>query len=258
MSGLRIAVLGLGEAGGEIARDLVAAGADVRGFDPRVPAGPGIEGRTDEADAVRDAEVVLSVNSSHDAIPALTNALPALGAGTIWADLNTASPGTKAALAVATDAPVVDVALMSPVPGKGLRTPMLVSGEGAERYADLLRPLGADVVVQPGSAGTAISRKLLRSVFYKGLAAAVVEALAGAEAAGCADWLAANVSAELAGFDEHALTRLVEGTHRHARRRADEMAAAAEQLRELGVEPRAATAAHDLLAALRDAPGGTA
>ena len=31
---LRIAVLGLGEAGSEIARDLVAAGADVRGYDP--------------------------------------------------------------------------------------------------------------------------------------------------------------------------------------------------------------------------------
>ena len=31
---VRIAVLGLGEAGSEIARDLVAAGADVRGYDP--------------------------------------------------------------------------------------------------------------------------------------------------------------------------------------------------------------------------------
>jgi 3-hydroxyisobutyrate dehydrogenase-like beta-hydroxyacid dehydrogenase len=135
---------------------------------------------------------------------------------------------------------------------------MLVSGTAATRFAGLLAPLGAQVTVQPGPAGTAISRKLLRSVFYKGLAAAVVEALAGAEAAGCADWLAANISAELAGFDEHAIDRLVDGTHRHARRRADEMAAAAEQLRELGVEPRSATAAHDLLAALRDTPGGPA
>jgi 3-hydroxyisobutyrate dehydrogenase-like beta-hydroxyacid dehydrogenase len=158
------------------------------------------------------------------------------------------------------DRPVVDVALMSPVPGLGLRTPMLVSGSHAERYAELLRPLGAEVTVQPGAAGAAISRKLLRSVFYKGLAAAVVEALAGAEAAGCADWLAGNIAAELAGFDESSIHRLVDGTHRHARRRVDEMAAAAEQLRELGVPARSATAAHDLLVALRDAPssGGPA
>ena len=123
---------------------------------------------------------------------------------------------------------------MSPVPGKGLRTPMLVSGEAADRYAELLAGLGADVAVQPGPVGTAISRKLLRSVFYKGLAAAVVEALRGAEAAGCADWLRGNIAAELAGFDERTVDRLVDGTHTHARRRADEMAAATEQLRGAG------------------------
>ena len=261
--GTRIAVLGLGEAGGEIARDLVAAGADVRGYDPKVTPDDGILARDDEADAVRDAELVLSANSSHDALTALTHARPGLRPGTVWADLNTASPGVKVSLveAAGPDVAVADVALMSPVPGKGLRTPMLVSGDAGDaavRYAALLRPLGAQVTVQPGPAGAAISRKLLRSVFYKGLAAAVVEALEGAEAAGCADWLAANIAGELAGFDETALDRLVDGTHRHARRRADEMAAAAEQLRELGVPPRAATAAHDLLAALRDAPGGPA
>ncbi|HEY2195814.1 MAG TPA: DUF1932 domain-containing protein [Actinomycetospora sp.] len=251
---LTVALLGLGEAGGEIARDLAAAGADVRGYDPKVAPPPGVDPRTDEADAVRDAELVLSANSSHDAAVALANALPGLRPGTVFADLNTASPGVKAGLVTTAGgaADVVDVALMSPVPGKGLRTPMLVSGPASDRYAAMLTPLGAQVTVQPGPAGTAISRKLLRSVFYKGLAAAVVEALEGARAAGCEDWLAGNVSAELAGFDEHAIDRLVDSTHRHARRRTDEMAAAAEQLRELGVEPRVATAAHDLLAALRD------
>ena len=200
---LRIAVLGLGEAGSEIARDLVAAGADVRGYDPKGISVDGVQPRGSEADAVADADLVLSVNSSHDAMTALENALPALRAGTLWADLNTASPGLKEALAdraASATSPVVDVALMSPVPGKGLRTPMLVSGEAADRYAELLAGLGADVAVQPGPVGTAISRKLLRSVFYKGLAAAVVEALRGAEAAGCADWLRGNIAAELAGL----------------------------------------------------------
>jgi 3-hydroxyisobutyrate dehydrogenase-like beta-hydroxyacid dehydrogenase len=250
----RIAVLGLGEAGSLIARDLVAAGADVRGYDPKGIAVEGVQPRGSEAEAVADADVVLSVNSSHDAMTALENALPALAAGTLWADLNTASPGVKKALADrAAPVEVVDVALMSPVPGKGLRTPMLVSGDAAGRYAELLAGLGADVVVQPGPVGTAISRKLLRSVFYKGLAAAVVEALRGAEAAGCADWLRANVAAELAGFDERTVDRLVDGTHTHARRRADEMAAATEQLQELGVPARTAAAARDLLVELRDA-----
>lgn len=256
MTAVRIALLGLGEAGGEIARDLVAVGADVRGYDPRVAPPTGVAARTDEADAVRDAGLVLSVNSSHDAVPALLNAVPSLAPGTIWADLNTAAPAIKAELAWLCSpfaVEVVDVALMAPVPGKGLRTPMLVSGEGAVRYAEIMTGLGAEVTIQPGRAGEAISRKLLRSVFYKGLAAAVVEALAAGEAAGCGDWLRANISTELAGFDEQTIDRLVDGTHRHARRRADEMAAASEQLIDLGVRPRIVAAARDLLVELRDA-----
>ncbi|MFG1605981.1 DUF1932 domain-containing protein [Actinoplanes sp. NPDC049265] len=251
----RIAVLGLGEAGSEIARDLAGAGASVRGFDPAVAPPPGVEARASDADAVRDAELVLSVNSSHDAIPALEASLDALRPGTIWADLNTAAPDVKAALeamAAPRTVTVVDVALMSPVPGKGLRTPMLISGAAAREFSELLTPLGARVSIQDGPAGAAIGRKLLRSVFYKGLAAAVVEALAAAEAAGCADWLRGNIADELAGFDQHTIERLVDGTHRHARRRADEMAAATEQLRSLGVEPRIASAARDLLDELKD------
>ena len=262
---LQVAVLGLGEAGSEIARDLVQAGADVRGYDPRMEIIArttdldGVERRADEADAVRDASLVLSVNSGHDAMQALTNAMPQLPRGTIWADLNTAAPSVKAALAgllAGSGRPVVDVALMAPVPGHGLRTPMVVSGEAAEQFSDLLRPLGAEIAVQDGPAGAAISRKLLRSVFYKGLAAAVTEALAGAEAAGCRDWLWENISAELTGFDGRTIDRLVDGSVRHARRRADEMAAAADQLADLGVTPRVAAAARDVLVELRDAATG--
>jgi 3-hydroxyisobutyrate dehydrogenase-like beta-hydroxyacid dehydrogenase len=257
----RIAVLGLGEAGGEIARDLVAAGADVRGYDPRAAPPPGVPARADEADAVRDADLVLSVNSALDAPVALRHALPALRPDTVWADLNTGSPGLKQRLARTAeprDVPVVDVALMSPVPGRGLRTPMVAAGPAATRFADVLRGFGATVDVLDGPTGAASSRKLLRSVFYKGLAAAVVEALDGARAAGCEDWLRENVAAELAGFDERTIDRLVAGSHAHARRRAEEMAAASEQQAELGVPPRVAAAARDLLADLGAAGGSGA
>lgn len=254
---MKIALLGLGEAGSEIARDLVAAGVDVRGYDPKVPHVDGVEPRDGEADAVRDADVVLSANSSHDAMTALENALPGLRPGTIWADLNTAAPGLKAALerTAGERAEVVDVALMAPVPGRGLRTPMLVSGAAAGRYAEILTGLGAEVTVQPGPVGEAISRKLLRSVFYKGLAAAVVEAVAAADTAGCGEWLRGNIGAELAGFDDRTIDRLLEGTRKHARRRADEMTAATEQLGDLGIPPRISAATRDLLAELRDTGG---
>jgi hypothetical protein len=87
----------------------------------------------------------------------------------------------------------------------------------------------------------------LRSVFFKGLAAAVVEALEAGRAAGCEDWLRANIAEELASSDAETVDRLVSGTYVHAKRRADEMAASAEMLRDLGVEPLMASASRDLL-----------
>jgi 3-hydroxyisobutyrate dehydrogenase-like beta-hydroxyacid dehydrogenase len=230
----------------------------VRGFDPKVAAGPGITECASDADASRGAAVVLALTSAHEAKDTLTQALPGVGHDAIYADLNTASAGLKAdlaGLAAAAGIAFADVALMATVPGNGLRTPMLVSGPAAEPYARALGHLGATVEVLPGPAGAASARKLVRSVFYKGLAAAVVEALRAARAAGCEDWVRDNIRAELDGFSAATLDRLEQGSIRHARRRADEMAASADLLRELGVPPRIATASEQWLAQLRDEQG---
>ena len=87
-----IAVLGLGEAGSLIARDLLAAGAGVRGYDPAVAADPGLTDTRGEAEAARGAHLVLSVNSAKAAVDAFRAGLPGLGPDALWADLNTASP----------------------------------------------------------------------------------------------------------------------------------------------------------------------
>lgn len=251
MSGpLTIAVLGLGEAGGAIAADLAAVGAAVRGYDPAVPASGTMTAAADEADAAAGADLVLSVNSSKAAIGALEAGAEGLAPGAVWADLNTAAPGLKrelAARAAARGAAFADVAIMAPVPGRGLRTPMLASGSGAPEAARLLGGLGASVDVLHEDAGAAAERKLLRSVFFKGLAAAVVEALEAGRAAGREQWLRDNIVEELTSADAGTVDRLVEGSHRHSVRRSDEMAAAAAMLTELGVEPAVAAASRDLL-----------
>ncbi|MFG1706539.1 DUF1932 domain-containing protein [Nonomuraea sp. M3C6] len=247
---LQVAVLGLGEAGSAISAGLVAAGAQVHGYDPAAGTPPGIVETGSEADAVRGADLVLSVNSAAAAEEALRNALPGVAPATLWADLNTAAPAVKRRLAEIADQAgfaFADVALMAPVPGRGLRTPMLASGRHAGRYAGLLTPLGARVDVLDGPAGLAAERKLLRSVFFKGLAAAVVEALRAGRAAGCEDWLRENIAGELAAADAATVQRLVDGTHRHAVRRAAEMRAATDMLTDLGVPPLITRATADLL-----------
>ena len=245
-----VAVLGLGEAGSEIAAGLSAAGAVVRGFDPRVRAGAGVVECAGDADACQGADVVLAPTCAHEAESALTAALPGVDRAAIYADMNTASSGLKAHLArLAAGAGIgfADVALMSPVPGNGLRTPMLASGPAAQQFARVFGQLGATVEVLPGPAGAAAARKLLRSVFFKGLAAAVTEALRAARAAGCEDWLRENIRHELVSASAATVERLERGSVLHARRRADEMAAATELLRQLGVPPRVCAASEQWL-----------
>jgi 3-hydroxyisobutyrate dehydrogenase-like beta-hydroxyacid dehydrogenase len=143
-----------------------------------------------------------------------------------------------------------DVALVGTVPATGLRTPALVSGAGAERFAGLFGPLGMPVEVVGREPGDAAGLKLLRSVFMKGVAAAALESLAAARAAGAEGRVRADLAAVLG---EPLLGRLLTGSEAHAARRVDEMRAAAAYLDELGVEPRIATAAAEWLAQLRDA-----
>ena len=64
---------GLGEAGSAIARDLVRAGANVRGYDPAATAADDITGTASEAEAARGADLVLSVNSAKAAVDAVRN-----------------------------------------------------------------------------------------------------------------------------------------------------------------------------------------
>lgn len=257
MSGV-IAVLGFGEAGSLLARDLVAAGASVRGFDPAVPAPEGVTGAASDAEAVTGADLVLSVNSAKEAVAALDASLDAMRPGAVWADLNTAAPAVKQRLAEiggSRGVPVADIAMMAPVPGRGLRVPMLASGEAAGEVAGRLRGFGADVEVLDGPAGLAATRKLLRSVFYKGMAASIVEALDAARAAGYEDWLREHIAEELEKADSRTVERIVTGTRQHAVRRGAEMAAAAEMLADFGVEPimaDASRALHERLAAEKD------
>ncbi len=253
----RVCVLGLGEAGSRLGADLVAAGIEVHGFDPVVAEAPkGLVRAPDAVAAVGGADVVLSLTTARAALGAARSVVSALERRSVYADLNTSSPALKRELAdVLADADrrFADVELLGAVPARGLGTPALASGSGAEAFADLLRPLGMPVEVVSREAGDAAALKLLRSVFMKGLAAAAIESTRAAEVTGHGEWLRAQV-AEIVG--EPLLERLLEGSRAHAVRRVEEMEAASALLRDLGVEPHVAAASAALLSDLaRDADG---
>ena len=251
---IRVALLGLGEAGSAFAADFIALGLPTAGWDP-VPTRTvsGLRRAESACEAVTGADLVLSLNSGASALPAAEAAAAAFSPRSLFADLNTTGIAVKREIAAAVHsagASFADVALLAPVPGRGVRTPALASGDGAARYAEILSSVGATIDVVGPEPGAAAARKLLRSVFMKGLAASVLESLAAAEATGCADWLRADIAATLRDADESLVDRLVSGSARHAGRRITELEAAAELLRELGVEPHVAQAAADVLRGL--------
>lgn len=238
-------LFGLGEAGSLLADDLVKAGADVTAYDPAdVPTPTGVNRRAHPALALRpvdrSVDVVLSATGGTESRLALLQAVDAIDAGTIYADISTAAPGIKLDLAdeaIRRDVEFVDVALLGMVPGNGLATPGLAAGPGAGRLADLVNPLGARLEPITGPPGTATAKKLMRSVLMKGVASVLVEAVRAGAAADDLDWLWANLTDEFDRADEGWMRRLVEGSGLHAKRRYSEMQAAVSLLEALEVSP---------------------
>jgi 3-hydroxyisobutyrate dehydrogenase-like beta-hydroxyacid dehydrogenase len=252
----RVAVFGLGEAGSAIAAGMAAAGADVVGYDPAPVATPdGVHRVDDPRSAVPRVDAVLAVTAAADAPSALDQALDAIAPGTLFADLSTSPPGTMRELAAIADGAgllFADVALMSVVPGNGVRTPAVVSGPGADTFVTLLSPLGMPVAAVGPDPGAASTRKLLRSVVMKGVAALLIEAMRAADATGLTEEVWTTIVEQLTAADEALLRRLVAGTEIHAVRRLHEMEATAVLLAELGIEPTMTAAT---VASLRRVPG---
>lgn len=234
---MKIAILGLGEAGSAIAADLAAAGLSVAAWDPnpkRVPSGVTLT--TNDQAAINAADIILSVNLASVAREVARSALPALAKGQVYADLNTASPDAKreiAAILQPGGALFADVALLAPVPGRGLRTPALAAGPGAQRFHDLLTPYGMPVKLLDGPVGSAAAYKLVRSVFMKGIAAVVIECLEAAEQLDCEAWATEQLLTVIP--DATMINRFVEGSRTHAARRVHEMEAAVALLAEIDV-----------------------
>ncbi|MER5673599.1 DUF1932 domain-containing protein [Pseudonocardia alni] len=244
---MRTTVLGLGEAGALYAAGLVARGGDVTGYDPADTATPDGVRRVDSpAEAVRDAELVLSLVGGKVARSAAESVAAHLAPGAVFVDMNSMAPDAKRGTAALVGADrFADLSVVGSVPEHGAATGVVISGAASARAAEVFRALGAPVEDIAGEPGDASVRKLLRSSFMKGLGALVVESMAAGTAAGAEDWVRGQIASALAGGTA-SMDRLHDGTLKHADRRAREAGSSAELLDSLGVRPVMTTAAAEL------------
>ncbi|HKU10496.1 MAG TPA: DUF1932 domain-containing protein [Sinomonas sp.] len=251
---MRCTIIGLGEAGRIYAEALQARGHDVLGYDVAPIPTPNLPRAASMAEAVGETDAVIVMTTARASLPVARDAARHLAAGTLYADFTSAAPKAKLALNDVLPAGVItaDVAILGPVISLGPSTPLMAAGPGAERIADLLRPVGAPVEVVHGALGDAMAHKLLRSIVMKGLAAVVCEAVEAGRRAGYEEWVRGQIAAELAGDGQSTIDRFLTGSAKHAARRADEMAAVADYCEALGAPSHMSAAARDSLLHLAD------
>jgi len=242
MNNLKIAVLGLGEAGSHFANDLINLGAEVIGFDPKPIRAlhPSIIVAESNAKAAQNADIIFSANLSSISEDIAEELVGVLKPHQFFCEMNTSGPEKKqkiASILAPSGVKMIDLAIMAPVPPKGMMTPLLASGEFANDFSEKVKPLNLDLsVLENSKIGDAATRKLLRSIVYKGIAAVVCEAMQAGESFGMETYMREQIGSLIGGNNE-LIDRFVEGSRTHAVRRMHEMEAVIEMLEAQGIEP---------------------
>jgi len=193
--------------------------------------------------------LLISAVTASNTLAVAQEAAPFLRPGTVFLDLNSASPGTKQRAAAAIDGAgghYVEAGVMTSVPPYGIKVPMLLGGAGAGQLAASLRHWGMDATPVSEQLGVASAIKMCRSVMIKGLEALVIESYATARAYGVEDHVLPTLAETFPSIDwqrqgAYFFSRVVQ----HGRRRAEEMREAANTVREAGFAPVMAAATAD-------------
>ncbi|WP_243064471.1 NAD(P)-dependent oxidoreductase [Humibacter sp. RRB41] len=187
---LRVAVLGTGTMGAAIARSLLRSGFEVSVWN-RSPekvkplSDAGARTASDPSDAVRDADVVLTMLFDADAVLSVaTEFLPNVRKNTIWMQSSTiGAQGMQAVAAAASSnhVPVVDAPVLGTKdPAEHAALTVLASGE--ERAVSALRPvfdaIGSKTIVVGDRLGAASDLKLVCNTWIGSLTAGTALSLA--------------------------------------------------------------------------------
>jgi 3-hydroxyisobutyrate dehydrogenase-like beta-hydroxyacid dehydrogenase len=197
------------------------------------------------ADAIGDADIIVSAVTAAASVEAAQSVAPHLAGLPYFLDINSASPARKqdTAKLLGNAARYVDVAVVAPIYPARHQTPLLLAGPHAEMIAPALAALSMRASVAGANVGAAAAIKMIRSVIMKGMEALTLECFLAAARAGVVDEVAASLRNNYPGLDwTKVIPYNLERMANHGERRAAEMEEVAVTLRELGVEPLMTTA----------------
>src|SRR5215207_5091979 len=188
---MRVTVLGTGIMGAPMARNLAAAGHEVRAWNrSRERAEPlaadGVEVADSPAEAVREAEVVVTMVSDGAAVEAVAGDL-GFPAGAVWAQMSTVGiAATERLVARAAEAgvPIVDAPVLgTKAPAEQGQLTVIAAGPPAarERCAPVFDAVGARTVALGDEPGAATRMKLVLNAWLLALIGGLSESVALAE-----------------------------------------------------------------------------
>jgi 3-hydroxyisobutyrate dehydrogenase-like beta-hydroxyacid dehydrogenase len=248
-----VGLVGYGEVGRILAEDLRKQDVKVTVYDIKLRSdqagGPlrdhasrhGVALTASHADLAARADFIISAVTASQAVPVAQACAPTVKQGAWFLDFNSASPGAKRRAALLIDGNggrYVEGAVMTSIPPKRIKVPLLLGGAGAAELAPLLVELGFDAKVASDELGVASAVKMCRSVMIKGLEAMVIESFTTARAYGVEDAVLASLRETFPGIDwekqgAYFFQRVIE----HGRRRSEEVREVAETVREIGLTP---------------------
>jgi 3-hydroxyisobutyrate dehydrogenase-like beta-hydroxyacid dehydrogenase len=248
----RIGLVGYGEVGRIFCAGLREHASGVSAWDIKFapPGSPHAEGGVHACSSMQElceaSDLVISAVTASNTLAVAEEAARFLQRGTVFLDLNSASPGTKqqaAAVVDACGAHYVEAGVMTSVPPYGIRVPMVLGGARAAELADQLVEWGMDAKAVSEKLGVASAIKMCRSVMIKGLEALVIESYTTARAYGVENHVLPTLQETFPGIDwtkqgAYFFSRVAQ----HGKRRAEEMREAANTVREAGFEPFMASA----------------
>jgi 3-hydroxyisobutyrate dehydrogenase-like beta-hydroxyacid dehydrogenase len=249
----RIALIGFGEVGQTLAKDLARVGVDdlavwdIAFADPqsaqlRAAARCEVRVAGSAAEAVRNAELIISAVTAAQDLAAAQSVVSDLEPGAYFLDLNSCSPGQKLAAAEVISRAggrYVDAAVMSPIHPEDIASPMLLGGPDAPGFLDAAKGLGlAGARVYSAIVGQAAATKLCRSVIVKGVEALLAESLLAARHYGV-EQVVLDTLSDLMPLPDWNVTAqyMISRSLEHGVRRAEEMREAARTVEEAGVQP---------------------
>ncbi|MET7696560.1 NAD(P)-dependent oxidoreductase [Streptomyces sp. NPDC005485] len=186
----KIAFLGLGHMGAPMARQLLVTGHSLTVWnrtaakaEPLVAGGATLA--TSPAEAVRDADVVVTMLAGPAALDAVADAIvPELGPGTYWVEMSTVGPGAVKELAarLKDGVTLVDAPVMGSTDRAAAGELGILAGGETAAVAHVLARFGT--VTRTGPLGSGAALKLVVNASVLGGVALVAEALVLAKALG--------------------------------------------------------------------------